>query len=94
MPLWVFQATTSLSELGTDSASFTPDSTEALLISAIKLLFLLAFGLYAIFAFIATRQIRIMKRTVITSFSSVVDLIGLIHLGLALLVFIGAIFLL
>jgi hypothetical protein len=69
----------------TDTA-VDPALLQTVILSLIKLLFLVGFGIYAIFAFIATRQIEIMKKTVMTSFSPVVQLLGLLHLGLAILV--------
>jgi hypothetical protein len=49
----------------------------------VKILFLIAFGLYVIFAFIAVRQIEIMRKTVITPLSPLIQLIGYAHLIVA-----------
>jgi len=54
----------------------------------LKVLFILAFGMYVIFAFIATRQIHIMKNTLQTKYSTFVQLLGYVHLGLSILIFI------
>lgn len=74
---------------GTPGADF---GTEVIILSLIKLLFLLAFGIYVAFAFIATRQIRIMRKTVITPYSDVVELIGYVHFGASVLVFLATLF--
>ncbi len=50
----------------------------------VKVMFLIAFGLYVFFAFIAVRQIDIMRRTVITPLSPLIQLIGYIHLFVAI----------
>jgi len=44
--------------------------------------------LYVIFAFIVTRQISLMKNTLITSFSPVLTLVGWLHLLISIMVFI------
>ena len=54
----------------------------------LKILFILAFGMYVIFSFIATRQIHIMKNTLQTKYSIIVQIFGYIHLALAILVLI------
>ena len=61
----------------------------ALLDRGLYILFLLAFLLYVIFAFIATRQIDLMKKTLKTPFSGAVHLLGLIHFFIAVAVFIA-----
>lgn len=58
-----------------------------------KLFFLLAFGIYMLFAFIATRQIAIMRKTLDTPFSPMIQLLGYIHLLLAVLIFFFFLFL-
>ncbi len=49
----------------------------------LKWLFVICFGFYTIFAFVLTRQIRIMRSTLITSFSSLFTTLGYVHLGIA-----------
>lgn len=49
-----------------------------------KDLFILGAILYIAFAIIVIRQIAIMKKTLFTTFSPVVQLLGFIHLGAAL----------
>lgn len=51
-----------------------------------KLLFILGALLYTVFAIIVVRQIQLMKNTVVTDFSSVVQLLGYLHLVFALVV--------
>jgi hypothetical protein len=50
----------------------------------IKAMFLLGFGLYVIFAFIAARQIDNMGKTVITPLSPLIQLLGYLHLLMAI----------
>jgi hypothetical protein len=68
----------------TDLSSFTVGLT--------KILFLIGSLLYLIFAVIVVRQIHLMKNTVQTDFSPLVQILGYIHLAFALvvvLVFLG-----
>jgi len=51
-------------------------------------LFILTSFLYAGFAFVVTRQIKIMRTTVITSFSPVLRVLGYAHFLLAVAVFV------
>lgn len=48
--------------------------------------FIILAALYVGFAFIVTRQITIMSKTIVTPFSPAVKLIGMIHLVVALVV--------
>jgi hypothetical protein len=50
----------------------------------VKLFALIGFSLYVAFAFIATRQIHIMRKTVITPLSGFVALLGYLHFLLAI----------
>jgi hypothetical protein len=68
--------------------TITPALFDSALFGVVKLLFLVGFGLYIVFAFIATRQIQLMKNTVETSLSPWITLLGWAHLFLAILVFI------
>jgi ABC-type multidrug transport system permease subunit len=54
-----------------------------------KLLFVILGFLYVIFAFVVTRQIKVMRTTLITPVSPVVRLIGYLHFFVALAVFLG-----
>lgn len=54
----------------------------------VKTLFIIGALLYLVFAFVVTRQIQVMRSTVITPFSPAVQLLGLVHLVLALAVLI------
>jgi hypothetical protein len=66
----------------------SPVVVDQVLLGAIKLMFLIAFGLYIAFAFIATRQIQLMRKTVVTSLSPFITLLGYAHLVLSILAFI------
>lgn len=68
----------------------TVDNTQifAAIDSFLNLLFLLAFIMYVIFSFIASRQIHIMKNTLTTSFSGLVQILGYLHLAIAIFVLI------
>ncbi len=50
----------------------------------IKIIFIFAFGLYLLFSFVAIRQISIMKKTLVTPFSSVITLMGYLHFAFSL----------
>lgn len=55
----------------------------------LKFLFVTGAFFYLIYTFIVFRQIHIMKKTLITSFSPAVSLLGLINLLFALGLFVG-----
>jgi hypothetical protein len=61
-----------------------PIQVDLAVFAAVKVFFLISFALYVAFAFIATRQIHIMKKTVITPLSGFVTLLGYIHFFLAI----------
>lgn len=50
----------------------------------LKIMFVLGGALYVIFAFVVIRQISLMRHTVITTFSRVIQLVGYLHFGCAL----------
>lgn len=52
-----------------------------------KWLLVIAFALYVVFAFIVIRQIYIMRKTLITSFSQIFTIIGYVHFAVAILFF-------
>lgn len=54
-----------------------------------KLLFVILAFLYLLFAFVVTRQIKVMRTTLITPISPVVRVVGYVHLIFALIVFVG-----
>jgi hypothetical protein len=58
----------------------------ALLLSLFRFLFITVAILYIAFAFVVTRQIKIMRTTLITSFSPLVRVLGYAHLLLAVAV--------
>lgn len=53
------------------------------LLDIIRIIFYIGFFFYVIFAFIALRQIEVMRKTVITPFSPVVLALGFVHLLVA-----------
>ncbi len=69
--------------------STAPATTGVLFVLLFKLLFVIAAGLYLAFAFVVTRQISVMKNTLITTFSPTITTIGYAHLILALVVFVS-----
>lgn len=56
----------------------------ALLLAVFKILFVAVAVLYVAFAFVVTRQIKIMRTTLITSFSPLVRVLGYAHLLMAI----------
>jgi hypothetical protein len=55
-----------------------------------KVLFLIAFSLYIIYALVIVRQIGLMDRSIKTTFSPFVKILGLLHLFAALAVWVMA----
>lgn len=68
-----------------DSIILLP-SAQLLILMLVKLFFVIGGLLYFIFGFIVVRQIQLMRSTVVTPFSSVIQLFGLVHLLFAFLV--------
>lgn len=62
-------------------------SIDTAVFSLIRIAFLIGFGLYVAFAFIAVRQIEIMRKTVETPLSGVIRLVGYAHLIAAAIIF-------
>lgn len=56
---------------------------------ALKFVFVVGAFFYLIYTFIVFRQVQVMKKTLITSFSPMVSLLGLINLLLAAALFGG-----
>lgn len=54
----------------------------------VKWLFLALFFFYVVFAFVVTRQVTIMRKTLITPFSPVLTTVGYIHLAVAIIFFV------
>lgn len=59
---------------------------DSAILSIFKALFVITAILYVGFAVVVTRQIKVMRTTLITSFSSIVRVIGYAHLVLSLFV--------
>lgn len=63
-----------------------PSDLSSFLFLGVKVLFIIGALLYVAFAFVVTRQIQVMRSTVITPFSPLVQLLGFAHLIVAFLV--------
>ncbi len=70
--------------LGAESAILT----SAWFLLLLKWLIVGVFAMYVAFAFIVTRQIHIMRKTLITSFTPVLRVIGYAHLAVSLALFV------
>ena len=73
-----------------------PPNTEfsEILLTLFKWLLVIGAGFYTVFAFVVIRQIQVMKKTLITTFSSKITILGLSHLAFAFGVLILFIFVL
>lgn len=69
--------------LDTFNSLTDPGMANELLLAAFKFFLVVSALLYMIFSFVILRQIKIMKNTLITSFSPVIRTAGIIHLALA-----------
>jgi hypothetical protein len=58
--------------------------------AVIKILSLAALGLYVVFAFVITRQVKVMTDTLSLGFESVAKFLAFIHLILSIFIFIVA----
>jgi len=56
--------------------------------SFLKVLFVLAGSIYLIFSVVVIRQIYTMERSLVTSFSNAMRIVGYLHLGFSILVLI------
>lgn len=63
-----------------------PTDVNNFLFLGVKGLFVIGALLYLAFAFVVTRQIQVMRSTVITPFSPVMQILGFAHLILAIVV--------
>jgi hypothetical protein len=66
-----------------------PTISQDLILALLKIAFVLGAFFYFVYSFIVARQIRIMKKTLITGFSSLVTLLGYLNLMIALLLLIA-----
>lgn len=57
-----------------------PLDLQLMILLFVKVLFIIGAVLYLVFAFVVVRQIHLMRSTVITPFSNVIQLLGIIHL--------------
>ncbi len=69
--------------LGTDTGLFDPAQTQVLLLDFVKILFIIASLIYLVFAFVIVRQIQVMRSTVITPASGLMQILGFSHLVFA-----------
>lgn len=76
----LYQLTTLWNEEQLTMASF-----DSLLFNFLKIMFIIAGLLYVIFSVIIIRQIRTMQRSLVTSFSKTMQIIGYLHLILSIL---------
>jgi hypothetical protein len=60
----------------------------------VKIFYLIAFGVYAVFAFLVLTQVKQMSKTIITGFEKPLLILSYVHFGLAVLAFILALMLL
>lgn len=58
----------------------------ALFVTIVKALFIICAFLYMIFSFVVVRQIDLMRQTIITSFSTVLQFLGYLHFLLSVCV--------
>lgn len=56
----------------------------------IKIMILIALGLYIIFSFVITRQVKIMTDTLVLGFEGMAKLLALLNLVFAVIVFVAA----
>ncbi len=56
----------------------------------IKIFFLLALALYIVFAFVITKQVKVMTETITLGFEPIAKFLALFHLCFSILVFIVA----
>ena len=80
-PLLALQIT-----LGLGAGGFDAATGEAVLLGTFKFFFIVGALLYILFAFIVIRQVHIMRKTLITEFSSFFTLLAYAHFALALFV--------
>ena len=63
-----------------------------IMMTLLKIFFVLGSAIWLVYSFIVFRQISIMKKTLITKFSSNINLLGLINLFLAVIMFFSFLF--
>lgn len=75
-----------------DITSYFMNNAYSTALLVLKIMYLLAISLYLAFAVLIVRQISLMTGTLVSNISSSIKLIGIIHLLIAIGVFILAIF--
>ncbi len=84
----------SLLQLTAVNALDSSFSGTAVFEGGLKIMFVIGFGLYSIFAFVVTRQVSNMRRTLSTSASLPIRLTGYIHLFTSVILFFAALLIL
>jgi len=74
--------------MNTNGFSTLPVGVGDFVLLSVKTLFIIGALLYLVFAFVVTRQIQVMRSTVITPFSTTVQILGFVHLLMTLAVLI------
>lgn len=69
---------------------FAPEMLTTLYMGGLKALFLLAFGLYVVFAFVVVRQVYLMEQTINTPLHIPLKIFAIGHLLVAVFVFLLA----
>jgi hypothetical protein len=67
---------------------FSPDANGEFMLVAIKYMFVIGGVIYLLFAFLITKQINLMNKTLVTTVSSKNKLLGRLHLTATVLVLI------
>jgi ABC-type multidrug transport system permease subunit len=84
----LLQLTTGLGDIL--GSSIAQPTGPQILDGALKVLFVVGFGVYTIFAFVVTRQISNMRRTLSTTASAPIRFVGYVHLLAAIGLFLLA----
>jgi hypothetical protein len=66
-----------------------PTINQDLILALFKIVFVIGAFFYLIYSFVVAKQIKIMEKTLITGFSSIITLLGYINLTIAVLTLLG-----
>jgi len=66
-----------------------PIINQDLILALFKIAFVIGAFFYLIYSFVVAKQIRIMEKTLITGFSTIITLLGFINLIIAILTLLG-----
>jgi hypothetical protein len=67
----------------------SPITNQDLILALVKIAFVIGAFFYLIYSFVVAKQIRIMEKTLITGFSSIITLLGYVNLTIAILTLLG-----